>query len=233
MKYLYFCTHLRFHILPFSIYYYECSLETLLLLDSRVWGFPTWSIRHWRDEIPLASARVSTLFFHRTGRELPLFSVAYHYGLACAAPGHSRLISSKIARPFPSFARFRDRELYAHACACVPVRSFFFRHPWRTRPTLADDAGIEAGIECTTSDRTIARTADRSSRRDDCRGAPLLIVPWKLMRYTYVELIILYSWQYAICEEKEVRRIVLTTANVTSARYVDFDKQPAYGTEKL
>lgn len=42
---------------------------------------------------------------------LPLLSVAYHYGLACAAPGHSRLISSKIPHLSPSFARFRDREL--------------------------------------------------------------------------------------------------------------------------
>lgn len=40
-------------------------------------------------------------------RALPLLSAAYHYGLACAAPGHSRLISSKIPHLSPSFTRFR------------------------------------------------------------------------------------------------------------------------------
>lgn len=49
--------------------------------------------------------------------------------------------------------------------ACRSAR-FFFGTRGERRPTFVDDAGIEAGIECTASDRTIARTANRSSRRD-------------------------------------------------------------------
>lgn len=53
---------------------------------------------------------------------IPL-SAAYHYGLACAASGHSRLISSRISHLSPSFGRFRDREMLvrarAHVYACM------------------------------------------------------------------------------------------------------------------
>lgn len=65
-------------------------------------------------EIPLAGASCPLSFFRRAGREPPLPPVVYHYGLACAAPGHSRLISSRIPRLAPS-CRIRDHERRARA----------------------------------------------------------------------------------------------------------------------
>lgn len=73
-------------------------------------------------------ARVSTLFFHRVGRELSLLFAVYHYELACAASGHSRLI---FRAGFPiSFSLFRSLPR-SHTCAYVracmrPFTPLFF-----------------------------------------------------------------------------------------------------------
>lgn len=164
--------------------FWELSFD---LLFSAISHLINSTLRHERcnfaREIPLAQRECPLSF------SIELWSRATPPFLRCIITDSRALppvilVSSRAGFPIlisPSFAsETANYNVCVYICvpACVharPVYSFFFRHPWRTRPTFADTTWVSRQVDIgrTASDRTIARIVDRSSRRDDRRGASL------------------------------------------------------------